>query len=139
MAAEIFQSIPARPAPVSDSGLVGWLRANLFGDWRATVNTLIVGGVLLWFLPQVFNWAVLTAYWLPSAEACRPEAVGACWGVVAEKYRLILFGRYPFEEQWRPLVATFALMALLVGSCTRAFWKPWLAVLWVAVLAWLGW
>ena len=139
MAAEIFQSIPARPAPVSDSGLVGWLRANLFGDWRATVNTLIVGGVLLWFLPQVFNWAVLTAYWLPSAEACRPEAVGACWGVVAEKYRLILFGRYPFEEQWRPLVATFALMALLVGSCTRAFWKPWLAVLWVAVLALFFW
>jgi general L-amino acid transport system permease protein len=59
--------------------------------------------------------------------------------VVAEKYRLILFGRYPFEEQWRPLVATCALMAMLVASCTRAFWKPWLALAWVAVLALFFW
>jgi general L-amino acid transport system permease protein len=31
--------------------------------------------------------------------------------VVAEKYRIILFGRYPFEEQWRPLLATGLLLA----------------------------
>lgn len=139
MAAEIFQSIPSRPAPVQDSGLVGWLRANLFGDWRTTVSTLFMGGLLLWFVPQFIHWALLTAYWQPNAEACRAVGVGACWGVVAEKYRLILFGRYPFEEQWRPLAATAALMALLIGSCTRAFWRPWLAVLWVGVLALFFW
>jgi general L-amino acid transport system permease protein len=55
--------------------------------------------------------------------------------VVTEKYRIILFGRYPFEEQWRPLVATGLLLALLVASCMRAFWKPRLAVMWVVVLA----
>ena len=53
------------------------------------------------------------------AAACRAaQEVGACWGVVAEKYRLILFGRYPYEEQWRPLLATRADVALLVASCT---------------------
>jgi general L-amino acid transport system permease protein len=31
---------------------------------------------------------------------------------VAEKYRLIIFGRYPFEEQWRPLIATLLLVTL---------------------------
>ena len=31
---------------------------------------------------------------------------GACWGFVAEKWRLILFGRYPYEQQWRPALAT---------------------------------
>ena len=30
-------------------------------------------------------------------------------------------------------------MALLVASCTRAFWRPWLAVLWAAVLALFFW
>ena len=55
--------------------------------------------------------------------------------MIAEKYRLIIFGRYPFEEQWRPLVATVLMVGLLVASCMRFFWKPWLAVLWLVVLA----
>ncbi len=55
--------------------------------------------------------------------------------MVAEKGRLILFGRYPYEEQWRPLVACAILIALLVASCLRPFWKPWLAPLWLIVLA----
>ncbi len=139
MATQIFQSIPSRPAPVQTGGLLGWLQANLFADFRTTLSTLLVGGVLLWYLPQFLNWALVSAYWQPNAEACRADGVGACWGVVAEKYRLIIFGRYPFEEQWRPLVATVALLALLVASCTRAFWRPWLAVLWAAVLALFFW
>ena len=49
--------------------------------------------------------------------------------------RLILFGRYPYEEQWRPLAACAILIALLVASCLRPLWKPWLAPLWVLVLA----
>ena len=61
--------------------------------------------------------------------------MGACWGVVTEKYRLIIFGRYPFEQQWRPLVATLLMLGLLVASCVRFCWKPWLALLWVGVLA----
>lgn len=68
--------------------------------------------------------------------ACRvSRGQGACWGEVAEKYRLILFGRYPFEQQWRPLLATLLLMSTLVASCTRAFWKPWLAAVWAVVLS----
>ena len=139
MATQIFQSIASRPAPVQTGGLLGWLRANLFADARTTLSTLLVGGVLLWYLPQFLNWALVSAYWQPNAEACRADGVGACWGVVAEKYRLIIFGRYPFEEQWRPLVATGVLLALLVASCTRAFWRPWLALLWVGVLALFFW
>jgi general L-amino acid transport system permease protein len=53
---------------------------------------------------------------------------------VAEKYRFILFGRYPFEEQWRPLVATALMVALLVASCMRSLWRPSLAVLWAVAV-----
>jgi len=81
------------------------------------------------------SWGLFSAYWLPDHEACRADGVGACWGVVAEKYRLIIFGRYPFEEQWRPLVATLLMVALLVASCTRTFWKPWLVGAWIVVMA----
>ncbi len=139
MGVRVFQSLPARPAPAQTGGLVGWLRSNLFADTRTTVSTLILGGLLLWYLPSFLNWALFSAYWLPDAQACHPVEVGACWGVVAEKYRLIIFGRYPFEEQWRPLVATLLMMGLLVASCTRAFWKPWLVLAWAVVLVLFFW
>ncbi|QTN28070.1 amino acid ABC transporter permease [Rhodoferax sp. AJA081-3] len=134
MSGQTFQPIPARPAPVNSDGLLPWMRANLFGNWQTTVGTLVLGGLLLWMLPHVLGWTVLRAVWEPNADACRVDGAGACWGVITEKYRLILFGRYPFEEQWRPLVATLLMVALLVASCTRAFWKPWLAILWMAAL-----
>ncbi|MFZ4625013.1 MAG: amino acid ABC transporter permease [Rhodoferax sp.] len=135
MNATIFQPIAARHAPVNTEGPVAWVKANLLGDWKTTLSTLIIGGILLWYVPQILNWAVFNASWIPSYDACRVEGVGACWGVVAEKYRVIIFGRYPFEEQWRPLIATLLLTGLLVASCMRAFWRAWLPLLWLVVLA----
>jgi general L-amino acid transport system permease protein len=45
-----------------------------------------------------------------------------------------MFGRYPYEEQWRPLLATGLMVALLAASCYRKFWKPWLPGAWVVVM-----
>ncbi len=135
MTANTFQPIAARPAPTQSAGLIAWIRSNLFSDWKTTLMTLVIGGVLLYVLPQLLSWAVFRASWRPDFNACRVDGVGACWGVVAEKYRIILFGRYPFEEQWRPLVATVLMLCLLAASCTRAFWRPSLAILWVVVLS----
>ncbi len=130
-----FAPIPSREAPVKTEGLIAWIRINLFGDFATGLMTLIVGGALLYVIPQFFSWSIWRASWLPSFEACRVDGVGACWGVVAEKYRIILFGRHPFEEQWRPLVATLLMLGMLIGSCMRAFWKPWLVIAWALVLA----
>lgn len=115
-------------------GALAWIRANLFGDWKTSLATALVGGLLLLYLPPLLQWALFKAVWLPQVEACRAAGAGACWGVVAEKYRFIIFGRYPFDEQWRPLLATALMVGLLVASCIRIFWKPWLALLWLAVL-----
>ena len=134
MSTQTFQPIAPRPAPVKTEGFVPWIRQNLFGDPKTSIATLLIGGLILWYLPHFANWALFDARWLPDANACKAEGAGACWGVVTEKYRLIIFGRYPFEEQWRPLVATLAMVALLVASCMRVCWKSWLALLWVVVL-----
>ncbi len=130
-----FQPIPPRPAPVNTEGPVAWVKANLLADWKTSLATLVIGAVLLWLVPQILNWAAFKAVWVADYDACRVEGAGACWGVITEKYRIIIFGRYPFEEQWRPLVATVLMLVMLIASCTRAFWRPWLAVLWVVVLA----
>ncbi len=131
----IFQSLPSRPAPVNTEGLIPWVKGNLFANWQSSVVTILVGALLLYYVPQFINWAVFTATTVTNADACRAPGVGACWGVIHEKYRLIIFGRYPFDEQWRPLVATLLMVGLLVMSCTRMFWKPWLVGAWIVVLA----
>ena len=135
MTAQTFEPIAARPAPNSTEGPIAWIRINLFGDWVTGLMTIVVLAILSFVLPQFLSWAVIRAAWLPDYDACRVDGVGACWGVVAEKYRIIIFGRYPYEDQWRPLLATAAMLAMLVGSCTRAFWKSWLLPAWVIVLA----
>ena len=114
---------------------MAWIKINLFGGPITGLLTVLIGGALLYLIPQFLSWAIFRAAWAPNYDACRVDGVGACWGVVAEKYRFILFGRYPFEEQWRPLIATILLLSLLVASCMRAFWHAWLGVLWVVVLS----
>ncbi len=131
----VFQPIPARPAPVKTEGLVPWIRRNLFGDWRSAITTVAIVGLLIYWLPGIAQWSLLRAVFEPDANVCQnARGVGACWGVIAEKYRLIIFGRFPFDEQWRPLVATLLLTGLVVASCVRHFWRPWLGLLWAVVL-----
>ena len=133
---QVFEPIASRPPPVQVQGAIAWLRTNLFDGWRNTLATLVVLGLLALCIPKLVSWALINAIFVPDNAACRAmaEHSGACWGVVAEKYRLILFGRYPFAEQWRPLVACVLLVCLLVASCYRGFWKPWLLAAWAVVL-----
>ncbi|MFN3628618.1 MAG: amino acid ABC transporter permease [Casimicrobiaceae bacterium] len=132
--ATIFQFKPARPAPVRSEGLVPWLRANLFGSWQSSLTTIVIGVLLASYLPKFLDWLIFSATLTTNPDACRAPGVGACWGVIKEKYRLIIFGRYPFEEQWRPLVATLLMLTMLVVSCIRWFWSRWLIAAWVVVL-----
>ncbi len=83
------------------------------------------------------RWALIDAVWRPDPAACR-AAHGACWGFIVEKYRLILFGTFPYAEQWRPALATVLLMGLWVLSAVRGFRETGLALAWAAGLAAIG-
>ena len=132
----VFQPIPPRAPPVKQAGVVHWVRTNLFADWKSALTTVVMIVFALYFLPRLADWAIFQAVFQPNAEVCQQaRGTGACWGVIAEKYRLIIFGRYPYAEQWRPEIATGLLVGLLMLSCVRRFWKPWLPLVWVAVLA----
>jgi general L-amino acid transport system permease protein len=136
----VFEPIAARPAPIKTEGLVPWVRRNLFGNWQSTLTTVALVALFLYWLPGLAEWAVVKAIFRADADVCQAaRGEGACWGVVAEKYRLIIFGRYPYEEQWRPEVATLLLVGLLVVSCIRNFWKPWLAAVWGVALGAFFW
>jgi general L-amino acid transport system permease protein len=126
----------ARPAPVHNTSAFGWLRANLFSGWKSTLVTLAILWLAISIVPELYRWAFGNAVFTPDFSACRAVAPeGACWGMIAEKSRLILFGRYPYLEQWRPLIATLVMIAALIVSCFPKFWRKWLVPLWVAALA----
>jgi general L-amino acid transport system permease protein len=132
------------PPPGVVSDRLGWAKKNLFGGPVSTVITLGLGFLLLNWAWGLFSWGVLHAVWSvpytapgqPDGGPCQAAAgVGACWAVVADKYRFILFGRYPYDEQWRPLICIFLFVALYVVSAMRRFWRRSLALVWIGALA----
>jgi general L-amino acid transport system permease protein len=101
------------------------------------IFTVVLAVLLAAALVPFAQWAFIDAVWRPDAAACR-VAHGACWGFIAEKYRFILFGTYPFDEQWRPAVSCLLLIGLWAFSALRKFWRPWLALVWAAGLCAIG-
>jgi general L-amino acid transport system permease protein len=136
VASQTYHPIPAREAPVKTEGVVPWLRLNLFGDLWSGIATVVAAAIVGYALMRLVDWGLFNAVFARDSQACQAaRGTGACWGVIAEKHRIILFGRFPFDEQWRPLVATLLLLALLVASCMRRFWHPALAGAWGLVIA----
>jgi len=136
---DVTQELPLpleRPRPVT-AGPIDWLRANLFNSIPNTILTLAALYLLAVTIPPVFRWAFIDAIWsADSGRACR--GAGACWAFIAEKGRFILFGRYPFDEHWRPLFVVVIFIALILASCDRRLWGRRLAILWLAGLIVVG-
>ena len=72
--ATVFQAIAPRPAPIPTQGVVAWLRANLFSSPLNSLMTLAIGALLLYYLPQVWQWAVSNAVWIADADQCHQQA-----------------------------------------------------------------
>lgn len=123
---------------------LGWAKSNLFDSVPNTVLTLLALFLLWETIPPLLGWALFDATWSVtdgSAAACR-DGGGACWALMGEKNRLMLFGVYPYDQHWRPLLATALVIAMLATSALRRFWRRELAYAWAAtvvVVAWLMW
>ena len=115
--------------PVNDTGALGWIRKHLFSSWGNGVTTVVLIVAMAWVLSSFLDWAVFTANFSASTGSeCRGQ--GACWALIREKFRLIFFGTYPFDQQWRPLFAIVAMLAMLIASADRRMWNWRLAVIW---------
>ena len=131
---------PRQKPPALVHGPVAWLRVNLFGSWLSTLVTVVFGLLALRWAAEFFGWAVLNAVWSvpdgatgPDTSACQAaKGTGACWAVIGEKWRFILFARYPFELQWRAGLVVALFVGLYVVSAMRRFWR------WELLLVWLG-
>lgn len=139
-------ALPREQPPLSVAGPLAWVRRNLFSGWLSTAVTLLLGYLLIRWAVGLLDWGLLNAIWSvpivngrPDPSACRAAiGSGACWAVIGDKYRFILFGPYPYDEQWRPALVIALFVALYIVSAMRRFWKPALAGVWAATLLVIG-
>jgi general L-amino acid transport system permease protein len=137
----------ARRPPLTVVGPIAWARASLFSSWWSTAITLVLAYLIVRWAMGLVDWAFINAIWsvpvndqgAAQTQACRAlEGRGACWAVITEKHRFILFGTYPYDQHWRPLVCILLFIGLYVVSAMRRFWRKELALVWVGTLALIG-
>ena len=123
--------------PLTSIGIIGWVKNNLFNGVLNSILTIVTFFLLWKIVPPLFRWAFIDSAWHTTGQACR-QAAGACWSIISMNYRFILFGFYPYEQQWRPLLAMMILFGLLFYSRDRTHWKKTLAYAWIIGLFTMG-
>jgi len=123
--------------PVTQVGVLGWVRTNLFKGWLNSFLTVITVYILWKTIPPLFRWAFIDSLWYSTGAQCQ-QGSGACWSVVTANIRFITFGFYPYEQQWRPFAAMILLVGLLFYSQNRNHWNKPLAYAWLLGLALMG-
>ena len=119
--------------PLTSVGVIGWMKSNLFDSFFNSVLTVLTLLFLWKIVPPLVRWIFINSLWTSTAAECR-AVTGACWSVITANYRFILFGFFPYDQQWRPLFAMILLVGLLLISRNRKFWKRPLFYAWIAGL-----
>ena len=120
-------------AYMENKSFLSILRKRYFSTMGNSVLSLIsalVLGAIIW---TALSWGVFGAVFTAEggAEACH-AASGACWSVIAARWRLILFGLYPHEEHWRSGLACFVVVVMTIMSCLPRFWSgKKISVIWI--------
>ena len=123
--------------PVTSVGVIGWMRANLFNGWFNSLLTIVTLYVLWIIIPPFIRWVFIESVWNTSGAVCR-DADGACWSIITTNFRFIIFGFFPYDQQWRPLIAMLILFGLLFYSRNRNHWTKSLGYSWIAGLVAMG-
>lgn len=112
------------------------VKRSFFPSMTQGIISLIILLALLYLGVIGANWAIFNAVWAPNAAEACAQADGACWSVITTRWRLIFFGLYPAEEQWRAAIATLVLLGAVILSCLPMMMRPIrIITLWIAAFA----
>ena len=93
-----------------------------FGTFWNSFLTVIGLTLVAAIIPPLLRWAVVNATWtLPPIECLSLH--GACWTYVRENLRFVLFGFYPFTEQWRPVTAIVIFLTMIIFTARPRNWS----------------
>ena len=123
----VFDQQSTRKPPISQIGVILWLKTNLFSTWINTALTAASIYLLYIMIPPLLDWMFFNASFsfgtvnlfgfdikfseaMATNQNCGRE--GACWPYIYEKLYMYTYGFYPRTETWRPNTV-FALTGLL--------------------------
>ncbi len=89
---------PGRKAPITEVGVLGWLRANLFSSIGNTILTLFSLAIIYYVVAGLGRWVFLEAFWTP----------------VWVNAKLFATGVYPGENLFQPAIV-LVVISLLFG------------------------
>lgn len=94
---------PAQKPPASETGVIGWLRANLFSSVFNSILTLLSLVALYYLLAGFIEWIFFEAFWEP----------------IWVNRKLLAVGTYPPTQLWQPAVLLVVLSLLFGLSGSR--------------------
>ena len=98
--------------PVTERGVIKWLRENLFSGWFNSVLTVLALVSVYYLISGSLPWVIDGIWTGGSLSDCRAALAGdsgACWAVLVERWHQFIYGFYPSTLYWRPTTA-FALL-----------------------------
>jgi His/Glu/Gln/Arg/opine family amino acid ABC transporter permease subunit len=118
---------PDLPPPVTNVGVIGWLRQNLFSSWSNVVLTILALYIVYKLVPGFIDWAFINADWVGhTRQDCHRE--GACWVFIHVWFKQLMYGRYPDVDLWR-INTSYVLLAagITLLLIPRFRYKHWVA------------
>lgn len=105
---------PDLPAPAGETGIIHWLKSNLFSSVSNSILTLLSIALMLYVLPPLIDWALIRASWGSNDPAlCQADGVGACWSFINARLGQFIYGFYPEAEKWRANIVFFLFFCLI--------------------------
>ena len=92
------------------------------GGWHDVLLLVLGVWLLAVTLPPLWRWLITDSRVAPATFNDCLAAGGACWAYLQAKWRLILFGTFPYDEQWRAALALVLLIAIVIGSGVPGAW-----------------
>lgn len=110
------EMLSEQPAPLGQTGVLKWMRENLFSNILNSILTFLALISVVFMAMAILPWAVQPSWSSGSLRQCidDPNITGACWGVIRDRFNQLMFGFYPHEAQWRPMLA-FVLMLVAIA------------------------
>jgi His/Glu/Gln/Arg/opine family amino acid ABC transporter permease subunit len=109
------EMLSEQPAPLGQTGVLRWMRENLFSSVLNSIISLVALGAVVYALMGLLPWAIQPSFNATSLRMCidDPNINGACWGVIHDRFNQLMFGFYPHDAQWRPLLAFFLMLVAI--------------------------
>ncbi|MDT1060424.1 amino acid ABC transporter permease [Paracoccus sp. CPCC 101403] len=126
--------LPPEPPPLRSTGVLPWLRQNLFSGPLNIALTLLGLGILWLVFSTLWPWLSHAVWNANSMAECRkivaathgPDASGACFAIIKHRWNQFVFGFYPVDLYWRPVLAFgtlfLALAPVLFSENRKARW-----------------